>query len=121
MPPGVDWFHPLGDTQRRDLNALYCAYVLHYTPGGASVLAAESLNSGYNIHNRIIQENRAAFDIDGDGDVDLDDALTLASLIEIPSSPFTSISLEEKRAVLSPDVELNVALDRAPKAFVDMT
>jgi hypothetical protein len=70
------------------------------------------------INSKEIQENVKFFDFDGDGDVDFDDAIKLASLIKAPVEPtVTTIHLESKRVRPGEEVELGIILIQAPKGL----
>lgn len=71
----------------------------------------------YNIDSEIIQTNRKLLDFDKDGRVDFDDALRLASLIEIPTTPFTIIRLEDKTITIEKEVELDLVLVKVPEGL----
>lgn len=71
----------------------------------------------FNIDSEVVQAHVENFDFDHDGDVDLDDARALATLVEEANPSLTSLRLEHGRGGTGAEVELNLVLGKAPRGL----
>ena len=65
----------------------------------------------YFVDGETIQSNQRLYDVDRDGDADIDDALTLASFAELSTASWPILRLEEKTVTIEKEVEVEVDLD----------
>ncbi len=68
----------------------------------------------YYVDGEMIQGNQRLYDVDRDGGADIDDALTLASFVELSTVSWPILRLEEKTATIEKDVDLDLVLANAP-------
>ncbi len=68
----------------------------------------------YYVNGEMIQGNQRLYDVDGDGGADIDDALALASFVELSTTAWPILRLEEKTATVEKDVDLDLVLANAP-------
>ena len=68
----------------------------------------------YYVDGEMIQTNQRLYDVDRDGGADIDDALALASFVELSTMAWPILRLEEKTATVEKDVDLDLVLANAP-------